>query len=280
VAPFDKPELHVIRFPPEAGAEWRAQREEARRQARRRYVEHLSPLLPAERAMAVLAALTEWDDVNSGEPCHCGCHPRLPESDLHDFGFGCPCRKTVEERRRSWEELWARQDAYRASPEGQREVAAREAEERAVEAWLAQHPGVEVRSYGGFAPEQWRGSVDGHSFYFRERHGEWRIELDLRPTGRFSRVWVGGDLDDDSSFEPREIEEGDVVAEGTVGAAGYGDSPVSRLRFIVRAIRAHLGREACTVHTADRAAVEAALGRPLAWCPACGADLNPPPQPP
>lgn len=35
-------------------------------------------------------------------------------------------------------------------------------------------------------PEEWHGEVDGHSFYFRERHDEWRIVLDLRPSGRFS----------------------------------------------------------------------------------------------
>ncbi|AKS31677.1 hypothetical protein AFA91_07070 [Mycolicibacterium goodii] len=28
-------------------------------------------------------------------------------------------------------------------------------------------------------PEQWEGEVDGHSFYFRERGGDWVIELDL-----------------------------------------------------------------------------------------------------
>ena len=57
---------------------------------------------------------------------------------------------------------------------------------------------------GGFAPEQWYGSVDGHRFSFRERHDEWRIELDLRPSGRFARVWVGGDLDDEDARSSRK----------------------------------------------------------------------------
>jgi hypothetical protein len=86
------------------------------------------------------------------------------------------------------------------------------------------------------APEQWWGTVDGHSFYFRERHDDWRIELDLRATGQFSTVWIGGDLDDETSFEQREIEAGDVIAEGTTADAGYGDSPVARLHFIVETI--------------------------------------------
>lgn len=74
-----------------------------------------------------------------------------------------------------------------------------------------------VTEFGGFAPEPWRGSVDGHTFYFRERHDQWRIELDLRPTGRFHKVFKGGDFDDDSSFELAESLEGDVIAEGTTG---------------------------------------------------------------
>jgi hypothetical protein len=45
-----------------------------------------------------------------------------------------------------------------------------------------------VHSHGGLTPEEWRGEVDGHSFYFRERHDEWRIEVDLRPSGRFIRA--------------------------------------------------------------------------------------------
>jgi len=55
-------------------------------------------------------------------------------------------------------------------------------------------------------PEQWWGDVDNRPFYFRERNDHWRIELDLRPTGQFSRVWLGGDFDDAASFELRSIE--------------------------------------------------------------------------
>jgi hypothetical protein len=34
-----------------------------------------------------------------GAPCRCSCHPRLPDSDFHDYGFSCACRLTAEERR-------------------------------------------------------------------------------------------------------------------------------------------------------------------------------------
>lgn len=122
------------------------------------------------------------------------------------------------------------------------------------------------------APGRW-GTVDGHSFYFRERHDHWRIELDLRPTGHFSQVWEGGDLDDEASFEPRAIEVGDVIAEGTIGFHGYGDSPLERLTFIVRSIRAHFGRIDCEVHTSERGDLETLFGRAMSWCPACGEKL-------
>lgn len=48
--------------------------------------------------------LTVWRYVDSCERCRYGCRPRLPESDLHDYGFACPCARTREERRRAWHE--------------------------------------------------------------------------------------------------------------------------------------------------------------------------------
>lgn len=112
--------------------------------------------------------------------------------------------------------------------------------------------------------------VDGHHFFFRERHDHWRIELDLRPSGRFYKAWTGGDLDDDANFELREFEQGDVIAEGATSVDGYGATPVDRAQFIVDTIRAHLLRSACDVHTNERADLELLFGRPLNWCPACG----------
>lgn len=124
------------------------------------------------------------------------------------------------------------------------------------------------------APEQWWGSVDGHSFYFRERHGDWRLELDLRPSGHFYRAWSGdGDLEDEDSYELEESQEGDVIAQGSVEDEGYGRSPVERVELIARTIRDHLCRQSCAVHTDQRADLESRLGWPLAWCPGCGQRL-------
>jgi hypothetical protein len=42
--------------------------------------------------------------LDSGERCGCSCHPRLPDSDLHDYGFDCVCTRTPEERRRVFQQ--------------------------------------------------------------------------------------------------------------------------------------------------------------------------------
>jgi hypothetical protein len=277
-----KPELHVIKFADSLGADWRAERERHRAESRRRYTELVAGALADtarvrsddERAAMILDRLTVSTDITSGEPCPCSCHPALPTGDLHDYGFACRCQQAPEERRRFWDNWDADNKAFWASAEGQCLTAQREADEDELARWLEVNPEIEIDSHGGMFPEQWWGTVDGHSFYFRERHGEWRIELDLRPSGRSSNVYVGGDLDDPASLEEREIEIGDVVAEGTTSAENYGQSPVERLQFIVGAVRGHFRRAHCSVHTAERDDLELLFGRPLVFCPACGTELS------
>lgn len=252
-------------------------------ESRRRYTEYLTPVLigcddvadPAERAGIILDALTVWHGDRSDEPCICSCHPRLPESDLHDYGFGCNCRQSPEERKRAWDDWIDEVDEYWASPEGQAITAARQAEEDELSAWLAAHPAVVVTSHGGVAPEQWEGSVEGRSFYFRERHDDWRIELDLRPSGRFVKRWTGGELDDEDEHELVETAEGDVIAEGTTRALGYGDTPVERIQFIVDAIRRYLAPQHCMLHAGSvHDDLAALLGESLRCCPSCGVRLR------
>lgn len=115
-------------------------------------------------------------------------------------------------------------------------------------------------SHGGLAPEQWTEDVDGHSFYFLERHSEWRIELDLQPSGRFVRTVAGADEDRNIQYGQRQLELGDVIAEGATASAGCGTKPVERAQFIVDTVRAHLAREVCTRHFDDLSPIEAVLG--------------------
>ena len=102
--------------------------------------------------------------------------------------------------------------------------------------------------------------MDSHySFYFRERHGEWRLELNLQPSGRFAQRLVDVDEDGRPLTEPKELTEGEVIAEGVDSALG--STPVEHLDFIVRTIREHVWRRSCTHEGA------------LLYCPRCGARM-------
>jgi hypothetical protein len=107
-----------------------------------------------------------------------------------------------------------------------------------------------------YAPEQWQGTVDDRSFYFRERHGEWRIELDLEPTGREAKRVIGTGPGGEILTEPVAITEGTVIAEGR--EADLGLTRLQHLEFIVRTIREHMSGEACSHQGA------------VNFCPTCG----------
>lgn len=277
----EEPELYVVNFSDTAGAaDYRRQVEQHRAVARQRYHDYLAEAFdlrghddPNALADVALDALTEWRDVDDGQRCRCSCHPRLPDSDFHDYGFGCSCAQTAQDRRRSWDRWHRDREAFWESPQGQQITAARQAEEAELLAWLAAQHGVAVHTHGGMAPEQWRGEIDGHSFYFRERHEEWRIELDLAPSGRFATAVTGVDAAGEVSYQQRELSEGEVIAQGVVGMPGYGSTPVQRARFIVDTVRTHLAQQACALHGEDLSSLEALLGRDVRWCPACGTRL-------
>jgi hypothetical protein len=276
------PPSNTVSHEPElpTGAELRERIEHARSQARSRYRAHLAAVFdrhrvedPGALADVALDALTVRRYVDSGERCRCSCHPRLPESDLHDYGFACVCTRMPEDRRRTFDEWRNGIEAFWRSPEGQRITAAEQVADAELQTWLAQQNGVIVHNHGGLAPEHWRGEVDGHSFYFRERHAEWHIELDLRPSGRFVRTVASSADDGTPGYQEREVDEGDVITQGSTAAQGYGTTPLQRAQFIVDAIRIHLTRQACTHHRDDLASIEAALGTQASWCPTCGTRL-------
>jgi hypothetical protein len=132
---FDEPELHVIKFP--RNPEREAERERQHAQMLCRYRGQVAMTLielglnPGE--------VTAWSESildrlfivlprEGGEPCRCSCHPRLPDSDLHDYGFACSCQLTTEERRRHADEWQANLAALWNSPEAAAERAQRQAE--------------------------------------------------------------------------------------------------------------------------------------------------------
>jgi hypothetical protein len=132
----------------------------------------------AERVIAAIFDHRRED----GRLCPCGCHPRF--SSLHDDGFGCSC-SWDQARRQAERDSLTRWHNSAAAQELRNE---HEAEDAAIAEWLVGQPSVTAtRSTANF-PEQWQGEVDGRSFYFRERHGLWRTELDLEPTAASSIV--------------------------------------------------------------------------------------------
>jgi hypothetical protein len=129
---------------------------------------------------------------------------------------------------------------------------------------------VVVQSPGGWAPEQWRGEVDGYSFYFRERHDDWHIELDLHPTGQFMTAVDSHSDDGTTRYRRQEVERGHVIATGTIYADDYGATAVQRAQVIVTTIRDHLRRKACTHHLDNLGSISAVFGAAVLWCPVCG----------
>lgn len=202
-----------------------------------------------------------------GRPCYCSCHPSAGSSGEHEPGE-CRCRQTLDQQRAATDRLFAQldreQERWENSEEGRATLARKAAERAELVAWIAADDGVVVTSWGGAWPEQWWGSVDSHSFYFRSKRGLWRIELDLRPTGRFYQRVVRPDdpdapLDFDKT-EDVEIEQGDVIAQGA--DADLGVTPMHHGRFIVNAIRTHLRRGSCAHPGARR------------YCPECGVEVT------
>lgn len=256
--------------------------EHSRAAARARYRDHLATVLarhdvagPATLADVVLDALTVWRYPDTGALCRCSCHPRLPDSDLHDYGFDCPCTHSAEHRRRTVQTWRADVEAFRKSAEGQRIAAADQAAANDLGDWLATQPGVQMRRLCGVAPEHWSGHVDGHRFDFRERHEQWDIEIAHQPDRESVQDKGNTDADITIAHAGRKFYAAEVIACGTIDVAGYGTTPVERAQFLADTIRIHLARKTCHHHLDLLVSLESILGTPVRWCPICGRRLDP-----
>ncbi|MDV3131453.1 hypothetical protein [Mycobacterium sp. 29Ha] len=252
----------------------------ARGQTHARYRTYLAEVLgrsgvgdPIMVADVALNALTQWRDINTGGLCRCSCHPQLPDHARHDFGFDCYCTRPPDQQRDAFRQVLNELDEYWQTPAGLQSRAATAAAEQELHAWLDQHPGVSVHSHGGCAPEQWEGEVDGHTFYYRERGGDWDLEIDLRPTGQFVRVVDGRNDDGTARYRQQATEQGDTIATGTFDAADYATTPAQRAEFIVATIRDYLTRKSCTHHVDKLGSIREVIGTSVQWCPTCGARL-------
>jgi len=140
----------------EQAAAWRAERD--RRDAE---------LRPAR--LAAVCAGPPVRDPDAAADCHCSCHPRPADAELHDGGLSCGCQLTPEERKQAWEEFTGQLDSLDL-----------DAGIRSGEAELALHAeelGVTAQWRGIAAPFVITGNVDGRGFYLRERHGYYRVTI-------------------------------------------------------------------------------------------------------
>jgi hypothetical protein len=153
-------DLYIVDF---GGDGQERARLEAEREAERRrladcYARYLVASAEVDQAAAhrVIRALFDPRDADSNQ-CPCSCHPRL--SGQHGDGFDCRC--TWDEDRRAaevagWQAWWD-------SPEAAELSAADRREEDTIAAWLVGQTGVDARRTSSYAPEQWEGTVDGHT---------------------------------------------------------------------------------------------------------------------
>jgi hypothetical protein len=240
------------------GERYRRERDAEQARLRERYERYLVDEVGVGTDVAhrTIVALFRHIGID-GRDCPCSCHPQL--STQHDDGFDCRC-SWDEARREDEHRAWQQDlDRWQNSAEAASLRAADAAEEAEIAEWIEREPGVTAERTTSMVPEQWEGVIDGHSFYFRERHGEWRIELDLEETGRFANRLVRVDDDGELVTEPVPIREGSVIAEGVEGQLGA--YAVDHLAFIVRTVRDHVRGAGC-----DHAGA-------LAFCPWCGARM-------
>ncbi|MEI2775190.1 MAG: hypothetical protein V9G19_04315 [Tetrasphaera sp.] len=152
-----------------------AERAASRARIRARYAERLRQRAGLDDMTADLVMAVLFDHTDErGELCQRGCHPSLPEDGdgSHDAGFDCPCTWDAERREHERVQRMARWDAWLSSPESTAERAAADRDRRDVQRWLGAHPRVTAEQTCPACPEVWEGTIDGRSFFFRERHGQ------------------------------------------------------------------------------------------------------------
>ena len=178
--------------------------------------------------LAVLATGPPLRDIDKAADCRCSCHPSPASRSLHEGGADCPCQLSAAERAERWDRLFEHL--------GETTEAVEEADrERAELTAAAAELDVDAELRCSAFPFVVAGACDGRSFYLRERHGRWRVEVAADPD--CADLWgTTGAL-------------GIEIAAG--GAADLCDadgerSPVEALRLAVHAVRLSALRDICS----------------------------------
>ena len=124
--------------------------------------------------LAVLATGPALRAIEKAADCSCSCHPAPASRSLHEGGAQCPCQLTAAERAERWDRLFKDID----------EVAEASKEDDNARAELAEAAAeldVDAEVRCSACPFVVAGTCDGRSFYLRERHGSWRVEVAADP---------------------------------------------------------------------------------------------------
>lgn len=241
--------------------QWPQQTPEQAQEARQRAQEWTSKL-EAQRAaerpwkLKLLQAGPQLRSVDAALDCPCGCHPRIDVT-THDGGSTCTCQDTTPElkeaRGRQAREALTSLRGMWDNPETQ----AMEAAQREAMESTAAKLGVQLKSWGGVAPFQMEGVVDGLSFYVRERHQVYRVhvappERPLHFVEGEGRLGQGDIVIDDG-------DEDDLYA----GESDY--EKVNALVNVARTIRDYQRRAGCShILTNEGGSIQ------FRFCPVCG----------
>ncbi len=193
-------------------------------QARAMREEHAA-VRPAR--LAVLSTGPALRDIDKAADCPCSCHPSPASRSLHEGGVRCPCQLTEAERAEFW-------DHWLEATDEDAEASRKEDEARAELAEAAAELDVEAEVRCWAFPFVVAGVCDGRSFYLRERHGHWRVEVAADPG--CADLWgTSGAL-------------GIKIAAGSATDLCDTDgdtSPAVALRLAVRAVRLSVLRDSC-----------------------------------
>ena len=197
--------------------------------------------------LGVLAVGPPLRDIDEAADCGCSCHPSPASPSLHDGGAECPCQLTAAERAQRWDRLFEHLgEATGASTEADRE--------RTELAAAAAELDVDAELRCSACPFVVAGTCDGRSFFLRERHGHWRVEVAADPD--CTDLWgTAGSLG-------IEIASGD---EADLCDADGKPSPAVALRLAVHAVRLSALRNTCSHEQPDESD---------RFCRRCGTPLD------
>lgn len=198
--------------------------------------------------LAVLATGPPLRDIDKAADCGCSCHPSPASLSLHEGGVECPCQLTAAERAELWDRLFRDVgEATEASKEADRE--------RAEVAEVAAELNVDAEVRCSACPFVVAGTCDGRSFFLRERHGHWRVE-------------VAADPDCTDLWSTRDALGIRVAAGGKADLCDADGrfSPGVALRLAVDAVRLSALRDVCS-H-------EQPPGESYRFCRRCGTPLD------